>query len=220
VVQPNPTGEEGLGNVRWVQTKSPLFVVRKTNDSKMSSRRKQPPQTGDDPFLEDPNAKAFGASAFNLTQLDWNNGGKLLADAKDPESESPSFKELNETIVYADSMEEAARVDCCSISDVLKRFAQNCGIDSNFQRQTKEKAGKMPLPRRKNLLSRIRNKKKHPKDKGEYGNLIDHEDDEAVRGEMKGVRKAHVQLAYHNIRGKTTAKATQFTLLVNNKVCF
>jgi hypothetical protein len=206
--------------MRWVQTKSPLFVVRKTNDSKTLSRRNQPPQTGDDPFLENPNAKAFGASAFDLTQLDWNEGGKSLADAKDPESESPSFEELNKTIIYADSMEEAARVDCCLISDMLEGFAQNCGIDSNFQRQTKEKAGKMPSPRRKNLLSRIRNKKKHPKDKVEYGNLIDHNDDEAARGEMKGVRKAHVQLAYHNIRGKTTAKATQFTLLVDDEVCF
>ena len=70
------------------------------------------------------------------------------------------------------------------------------------------------------MLSTICNKKKHPKDKGEYGNLIDHNDDKAARGEMKGVQKAHVQLAYHNICGKTTAKATQLTLLVNNEVCF
>jgi len=40
-------------------------------------------------------------------------------------------------------MEEAAWVDCCSISDVLKGFAQNFGINSNFQWQLKEKAGKM-----------------------------------------------------------------------------
>ena len=127
-------------------------------------RRNQPPQTGNDPFLEDPNAKAFGASAFDLTQLNWNKGGKLLADAEDLESESPSFEELDKTIIYADSMEEA----------VLKGFAQNCGIDSNFKRQMKEKAGKMPSPQRKNMLSRIWNKKNHLEDKVECRNLIDH----------------------------------------------
>ena len=33
--------------------------------------------------------------------IDWNEGGKLLADVEDLESESPSFKELNKTIFYA-----------------------------------------------------------------------------------------------------------------------
>jgi hypothetical protein len=42
VVQPNPTDEEGLVNVRWVQMKSPLFIVRKTKESKTSLRRNHP----------------------------------------------------------------------------------------------------------------------------------------------------------------------------------
>jgi hypothetical protein len=37
---------------------------------------------------------------------------------------------------------------------------------------------------------------------------------------MKGVQKAQVQLAYQNMCGKAMAKATQFTLLVDDEVCF
>jgi hypothetical protein len=221
VVQPGPAGE-GPANVRWVQTSSPLFVTRKTNDdATSSSRRTLPPRSGK-ATLPDPKAKkAFDGCSFDLTQLDWNDCGKRsLADAiADPEeSESPSFDELNETIVYADSTEEAARVDCCSISDVLGGFAQDCGIDPNPNRAA---TSKVPSPRRKNLLSRIRNKKKHPNDKKvEYGNLVEDDDGDATREGTKGIRNAHVQLAYQNIRGKTTAKASQFTLLVDDEICF
>ncbi|KAL3786756.1 hypothetical protein ACHAW5_002957 [Stephanodiscus triporus] len=198
LVQPNPAGE-GPVNVRWVQTNSPLFVTRKTNDS--TSLRTRPPDSDD--LLLDPNAKTFNASAFDLPQLDWNEGKKSLADA----DQNPS-SELNETIVYADSM-EAARVDCCSISELLDGFAQNCGINSNSPWQAMETANNVPSPRRKNILSKIRKKKKKNL---EYGNLVD--------DDMKGIRKARVQLAYQNIRGKTTAKASQFALLVDDEICF
>ena len=42
--------------------------------------------------------------------------------------------------------EEAARVDCCSISDALGGFAQDCGIDPNPNRQTREKAATSKVP--------------------------------------------------------------------------
>jgi hypothetical protein len=68
---------------------SPFFVAGKTDDAETSSGRTQPPQSGDDPFSGDRNGKTFGVSVFDLPQLDWNKGGKSLADAEDPGSESP-----------------------------------------------------------------------------------------------------------------------------------
>ena len=185
------------------------------------TRTQPPPQSTH--FFDNACGTGFGLnlSAFDMTNLSLNNNveeGKSLAD--EPESESPSF-ELNETIVYADGPEDAP-MDCCGVSNAL------CGSDNMFEglvspcgnadsyRQDKERMNKVPSPRRKNLLSRLRNKKKKTKaSKVEYGNLDDDYDEKEA---MKGVKSAHVQLTKQNIRGKSMAAASQFALLIDDEM--
>lgn len=226
VVQPNL--DVGPVNTRWdVQTKSPLFVPRKSHNTLSSqSRRVQPFEPFENNSPGSSNVKSF--SAIDFTQLNWNEGGTSLVDAAGgSESENPSF-EFNE-IAYADSIDANKPTECCSIGDVLEGFVRNCGIELNSTGQ--EKTMQLPQltsPRRKNMFSKIRTTKTkknlNTNKKGEYGNLADDNDDdddsEGSRNEMKGVRPAHVQLAYQNIRGKSTTRATQFTLLVDDEVCF
>ncbi|KAL7535567.1 hypothetical protein ACHAXR_006577 [Thalassiosira sp. AJA248-18] len=223
----NADGEPG--NVRWFQTSTPLFVVDDNADEgsnmnggssflQLHSPRMQPPES--DNLFSEPDVKGFNTtSAFDMTQLD-----KSIIDAAE-ESDSPSF-ELNETIVYADSTEDV-QMDCCGVNNIalcggenmFEGLVRDCGNMDTF-RETKEKVNRVPSPRRKNLLSRLRNKGKKKskanKNKVEYGNL-DVEDEE--QEEVKGVRKAHVQLAYQNIRGRSKASASQFALLVDDEIC-
>ena len=150
----------------------------------------------------------------------------------DPDSENPSF-ELNETIVYADSTEEAQK-QCCTMSNLcgsdnmFEGLVQNC-VDVESHRQTKERVNKIPSPRRKNILERIRNKKKKNKlesTKMEYGNLDNDDDDgnsdsgEQKDEKVKGIRKAKVQLTFQNMRGQTLASAKQFALLMDDEISF
>ena len=193
------------------------------------TRTQPPPPLQSTHFFDNACGTGFGLnlSAFDMTNLSLNNNneeGKSLAD--EPESESPSF-ELNETIVYADGPEDAP-MDCCgvSVSNAL------CGSDNMFEglvspcgnadtyRQDKERVNKVPSPRRKNLLSRLRNKKKKTKASNtpsnvEYGNLDDDYDEKEA---MKGVKKAHVQLTKQHILGKSLAAAGQFALLIDDEM--
>lgn len=238
-------------NVRWVQTDSPLFVTKKQIDEHVddgvvkkdnvgtlpsssyhesrSSSRTKPPSSTDDDLLPNPDVKRFNnLSAFDMTNLE---GGLSLIDC-DPDSESPSF-ELNDTIVYADSTEEAQK-QCCTMSNLcgsdtmFEGLVQNC-IDIDSHRQMKERVNKIPSPRRKNLLERIRNKKKKNKldsMKNEYGNLGDdgeedkNNNDKQKEGKMKRIRKAKVQLTFQNMRGQTMASANQFALLMDDEISF
>ena len=241
--------ENGQTNVRWIQTDSPLFVTKKNMENINSNvkvidnsadgtsshlqfhspptRTQPPPPLQSTHFFDNACGTGFGLnlSAFDMTNLSLNNNneeGKSLAD--EPESESQSF-ELNETIVYADGPEDAP-MDCCGVSNAL------CGSDNMFEglvspcgnadsyRQDKERVNKVPSPRRKNLLSRLRNKKKKTKasntpSKVEYGNLDDDYDEKEA---MKGVKKAHVQLTKQNILGKSMAAAGQFALLIDDEM--
>jgi hypothetical protein len=194
------------------------------------SSRTQPPSNTDDDLLPNPDVKRFNnLTAFDMTNLE---GGLSLIDC-DPESESPSF-ELNDTIVYADSTEEAQK-QCCTMSNLcgsdtmFEGLVQNC-IDIDSHRQMKERVNKIPSPRRKNLLERIRNKKKKNKldnMKNEYGNLGDDceeniEDSNGRQKEekMKRIRRAKVQLTFQNMRGQTMASANQFALLMDDEISF
>ena len=247
VQKPSNINNEPI-NVRWVQTDSPLFVtkkliddqcgdgvVKKRNVGKVPSSyqefhppsRSQPPIKNDDELLPVPDVKRFNnLSAFDMTNLE---GGLSLIDC-DPESENPSF-ELNETIVYADSTEEAQK-QCCAMSNLcgsdnmFEGLVQNC-VDNETHRQTKERVNKIPSPRRKNILERIRNKKKKNKKlestQMEYGNLDDNDDHssgEQNEEKMKGIRKAKVQLTFQNMRGQTLASAKQFALLMDDEISF
>lgn len=200
--------------VRWFQTESPLFVVphdavgRANNDGESSSYlqfhspRMQPPQSDNIP---EPDVKAFGPSAFDMDQLE------------------TSYDELNETIVYADSLEDIATNNCCGVGDSICEnmfeglvSTVNCG-EVESQRQAKEKANKVPSPRRKKLLSRRRKKKK--KKNAVYGHLDEDNNDDEEQEAVKGVRNAHIRLAYQNIRGRSTARhANQFALLIEDEM--
>jgi len=226
-------------NVRWVQTDSPLFVTKKQIDEHVDdgvvkkdnvgtlpsssyhetrpSSRTQPPSNTDDDLLPNPDVKRFNnLTAFDMTNLE---GGLSLIDC-DPESESPSF-ELNDTIVYADSTEEAQK-QCCTMSNLcgsdtmFEGLVQNC-IDIDSHRQMKERVNKIPK-KKKNKLDNMKN---------EYGNLGDDceeniEDSNGRQKEekMKRIRKAKVQLTFQNMRGQTMASANQFALLMDDEISF
>ena len=225
--QSNIDGEESI-NVRWVHTDSPLFVTtnkdvnsdtpnvaaNKAGEAssylQFNSPRAQPEPTTVKGFND------LNQSAFDMSELSFIND--------DSESDGASF-ELNETIVYADDTEHA--LDCCSPMSALcgsenmfEGLVGNCG-NADSHRQEKERNNKVPSPRRKNLLSRLRNKKKKVKMLGkknvvEYGNL---DNDNEEHEEMKGVRKAHVQLTRQNILGgKSIAAASQFALLIDDEM--
>ena len=207
VVQPNL---EGGSDTRWVQTQSPLFVKRK---ALAPSQRTQPFE----PFTNSPGTNTESFTAIDFAHLKWGDmSGKALADATgSEEEENPSFDE----IPYTNTPQ------CCSIGDVFGEFAQNCGLDllnSSLQQQQAEVnclSPRLTSPRRKTLFSKIRKKTK--KNAYERANTGDDDDSDGPYDElMKGVRPAHVQLAYQNIRGKSIARATQFTPLVEDEVCF
>lgn len=198
VVQSNPEG--GESNTRWVQTTSPLFVKRKALAP--SQQKTQPFE----PFTNSPGANVESYTAIDFAHLKWGAmGGNALADA-------PSFDE----IPYTNTPQ------CCSISDVLGEFSQNCGLNllKLSLQQQQEKVNCLSPPRRKTLFSKIRKKTK--KNAYERANTDDDDDDsDGTYDEMmKGVRPAHVQLAYQTIRGKSLSRASQFTPLVEDEVCF
>lgn len=201
VVQPNPEG--GESDTRWVQTTSPLFVKRK---ALAPSQRTQ----SFEPFTNSPGTNTGSFTAIDFAHLKWGAvGGKSLADATGSEAENPSFDE----IPYTNTTQ------CCSISDVLGEFAQNCGLDllnSSLQQQQKEV--NCLSPRRKTFFSKIRKKMK--KNAYERANTDDDDYSDGTYDEMKGVRPAQIQLAYQHIRGKAISRATQFTPLVEDEVCF
>ncbi len=215
-------------NVRWVQTNSPLFVTKKKIDDKVGDVEvkmdTQPSDNNVDDLLPIPDVKRFSnTSALDMSKLE---GGLSLVD-NDPESESPSF-ELNETIVYADSTEEAQQ-QCCAVSNLCGSDTMFEGlvqkyVDIDYHRQTKERLNKIPSPRRKNILARIRNKKKKSRldsEKMEYGTLDDDDSSGMLKeGKIKGIRKAKVQLTFQNMRGQTLASATQFALLMDDEISF
>jgi len=238
--------EGGGGNnstdVRWVHTDSPLFVVKKNLDDAIGEADKgstdksaatnssylqlQSPRMPSSPIMPDPGVRGFSnnQSAFDMSVVEMDEEGF----------------ELNETIVYADSTEDAAG-ECCGIADAF------CGSENLFdglmsndgsiwekptpKSPTKEKRVRNPSPRRKNLLSRLRGKGKSKKNaksgsKGGdnknmeyYGNLDEDNEEREESNNMKGVRKAHVQLTYQNIRGQTMASANQFALLIDDEIC-
>lgn len=200
VVQTNP---EGGDDTRWVQTTSPLFVKRK---ALAPSQKTQPFE----PFTKSPGTNVGSFTAIDFAHLKWGDmGGNALADATGSE-ENPSFDE----IPYTNSPQ------CCSISDVLGDFAQNCGLDllnSSLQQQQKEV--NCLSPRRKTLFSKIRKKTKQ--NAYERANTDDDDDSDGPFDEtMKGVRPAHAQLLYQTICGKSMSRASQFTPLVEDEVCF
>lgn len=208
--------DEGVdtSNIRW-EVESPLFTVRKNGDVSDN------PNVGSSPYLQietpertqperlfpDPLVKGFDRTAFDFSQLDLNED--LSMDSEGGSLSDTSFN-LNETIVYADEMEAQAQNDCCTFDTfcadtMFEGLVSNCG-NVEAQRRTKEKVNKVPSPRRKNLLSRLRKgKKKKSKQSVEYGNLNDEE-----KETMKGIRKAHVQLAYQKFAGYSKAAATQY----------
>jgi len=201
VVQPNPEG--GESDTRWVQTTSPLFVKRK---ALAPSQRTQ----SFEPFTNSPGTNTGSFTAIDFAHLKWGDvGGKSLADATSSEAENPSFDE----IPYTNTTQ------CCSISDVLGEFAQNCGLDllnSSLQQQQKVNC---LSPRRRTFFSKIRKKTK--KNAHERANTDDDDYSDKTYDEMmKGVRPAQIQLAYQHIRGKAISRATQFTPLVEDEVCF
>eukprot|EP00579_Thalassiosira_antarctica_P012764 CAMPEP_0201908140 /NCGR_PEP_ID=MMETSP0903-20130614/335_1 /ASSEMBLY_ACC=CAM_ASM_000552 /TAXON_ID=420261 /ORGANISM="Thalassiosira antarctica, Strain CCMP982" /LENGTH=1352 /DNA_ID=CAMNT_0048442415 /DNA_START=186 /DNA_END=4244 /DNA_ORIENTATION=- len=241
VVQHQPgAGAEEPTNVRWVQTDSPLFVVKKNlddADAADDARRKNQGATAagessaylqlhsprPPPEMPAPEVKGFNnyLSAFDMSVME-----------DDSELDNPNF--LNGTIVYADSTEDdAPMLDCCGVTNGLcggenmfeGLVSGNCGNMESF-RQSKEKVNKIPSPRRKNLLSRLRNKGKSKKSTKasskkelEYGNLDEDQEEREESRSMKGVRKAHVQLTYQSIRGQTMASASQFSLLLDDEIC-
>lgn len=94
---------------------------------------------------------------------------------------------------------------------MFEGLVQNCGnFDSH--RQAKEKINKVPSPRRENLLKKLRMRRKKVKAQIDYGNL---DEDDEERNMMKGVRKAHVRLAYQNIYGQSVDSASQYCSLDN-----
>ena len=207
--QADANGEESV-NVRWQAMDSPLFVA--PNNA--------PPASGGSSYLQfhsprvQPPTEDHNTSAFDMTSLE----DSLL----DGDASIGSF-ELNETIVYADDTQNP--MDCCGATSafcgsesVFEGLVQTCGGDVDAFKQQKEKRNKIPSPRRKNLLSRLRKKGKKSKSKNkvEYGNLDDDEErEEASR--PKGVRRAHVQLARQKLVGSTSHN--QFALLLDDEIC-
>jgi len=217
---------------RWVQTDSPLFVVKKemhddaeakvvdtagccSSYLQFQSPRVQP----------EPTVKGFGTnlSAFDMSELSSANeevNNKSLVD-EDGGSESPSF-EINETIVYADVSTEENIMDCCGVSNALcgsenmfEGLVSDCG-NTDSQRQAKERVNKVPSPRRKNLLSRLRKKKNKAASVG-YANL-DEDIAEQVREEMRGVKSANLQRTKQAFVGTSMAQASMFALLVDDEI--
>jgi hypothetical protein len=123
-------------------------------------------------------------------------------------SDDPSYNP-NDTIVYADESE--AQTSCCGFDSfcadnvMFEGLVSNCGADPETQRLAKEKANKVPSPRRKNLLTRLRKGNKKNKDKVTYGTL-----DDGLKESMKGIKKAHVQLRKQNLYGKSVEAASQY----------
>jgi len=246
-------GSDKATDVRWVQTDSPLFVVKKTvrdadgavatvegRDGKgdaaetsylqLHSPRMQPPATEmPAPYCAEGPDNNIGRSAFDMS----------VVEMDDPAN---TGFEMNETIVYADSMEDAA-TDCCGIADALcgggNMFEGLMGdyggskkLDKPHAQRQKEKKDRNPSPRRRNLLSRLRGRGKGKKSSSKagknnekkmeyYGNLDEdnEEREESNCNTVGGVRKARVQLTYQNIRGQTMASANQFALLLDDEVC-
>ena len=157
-------------------------------------------------------------SELSSANEDVNN--KSLVD-EDGGSESPSF-EINETIVYADVSTEENIMDCCGVSNALcgsenmfEGLVSDCG-NTDSHRQAKERVNKVPSPRRKNLLSRLRKKKNKATSVG-YANL-DEDIAEQVREEMKGVKSATLQRTKQAFVGTSMAQASMFALLVDDEI--
>jgi hypothetical protein len=207
VVQRNGQDElsepPAIDNIRWAATNSPLFVIKK--DSSIIKKTQldwspypQGERTSPERLFPDP-LVAFDMSELN-TSISVSDDGSL--------SDDPSYNP-NDTIVYADETE--AQAACCGFDRfcadnvMFEGLVSNCGTDPATQRLTKEKANKIPSPRRKNLLSRLRKGGKKNKDKVSYGNLNDE-----VKESMKGIKKAHVQLRKQNLYGKSVEAASQY----------
>lgn len=208
VVQNSETnGLPVTDNIRWESTTSPLFVTKKGSGTQKTPLQCAPFSLTDraQPETLSPDPKGFAQTAFDMSEVDTSahvsDDGSL--------SDDPSYNP-NDTIVYADETE--AFDNCCGFDSfcadnvMFEGLVSNCGKDPQTQRQTKEKANKVPSPRRKNLLSRLRKGSKKNKDKVGYGNLIDNDNES-----MKGIRKAHVQLRKQNLRGKSVEAASQYT---------
>ena len=238
VVQHVPgAGAEEPTNVRWMQTDSPLFVLKKDikdsigadSEREMQENQGAVSAGGESSYLQiySPRIQPHNPKTLVSSMKAFSNSQPPAFDMypcveEDPESDT-SANLLDGTIVYADSLEDnGPMLDCCGVT------AAFCGGESMFEglvsgsyHQPKEKTKRAFSPRRKTLLSRLRNKKANSKkNKGgdrknvEYGNL----DEDKESCSMKGVRKAHVQLTYQNIRGQTMASANQFSLLLDDEV--
>ena len=205
--------EESVGgavrdNIRWETTTSPLFVVKKGAPAKKNPVEWSPyalsERTPPEKLFPDPLVKGFERTAFDMSELD--NSIQVSDDGS--LSDDPSYNP-NDTIVYADETE--AQSNCCGFDNfcadniMFEGLVSNCGPDSETQRQTKEKANKVPSPRRKTILSRLRKGNKKNKDKVMYGNLEDE-----TKESMKGIKKAHVQLRKQNLYGKSLEAASQY----------
>eukprot|EP00956_Cyclotella_meneghiniana_P000812 scaffold919_cov74-Cyclotella_meneghiniana.AAC.7 len=211
VVQNSDTNRQPItDNIRWESTTSPLFVTKKGSGTQKTPLQCAPFSLAERTQPEtlsslDPTVKGFVQTAFDMSEVDTSaqvsDDGSL--------SDDPSYNP-NDTIVYADETE--AFSNCCGFDSfcadnvMFEGLVSNCGEDPQAQRQTKEKANKVPSPRRKNLLSRLRKGSKKTKDKVGYGNLIDNDNET-----MKGIRKAHVQLRKQNLLGKSVEAASQYT---------
>jgi hypothetical protein len=196
-------------HIRWESTNSPLFVTKKSiPDAGQKTKVEWSPyppaeRTPPERLFPDPLVKGFDRIAFDMAQLDVSavslDDGSL--------SDDPSYNP-NDTIVYADETE--AQADCCAFDSfcadtMFEGLVSNCGVDSTTQRQTKEKSNKIPSPRRKTLLSRLRKGNKKNKEKVAYGNLDDDE-----KESMKDIKKAHIQLRKQNVYGLSVESASQY----------
>ena len=195
-------------NIRWESTTSPLFVVKKGTPAKKTQIEWSPyalsERTPPEKLFPDPLVKGFERTAFDMSELD-----KSVQVSDDGSlSDDPSY-DPNDTIVYADDTD--AQANCCGFDNfcadniMFEGLVSNCGPDSETQRQAKEKANKVPSPRRKNILSRLKKGSKRNKDKVIYGNLEDE-----TKESMKGIKKAHIQLRKQNLYGKSMEAASQY----------
>ncbi|KAL3799074.1 hypothetical protein ACHAWO_007414 [Cyclotella atomus] len=207
VVQRN--GEDGISgppvtdNIRWDATNSPLFVIKKGSSNIRKNQLEWSPypqgeRTPPERLFPDP------LVAFDMSELDTS----MNASDDGSLSDDPSYNP-NDTIVYAD--EADAQANCCGFDNfcadnvMFQGLVSNCSTDPDAQRLAKEKANKVPSPRRKNLLSRLRKGGKKNKEKVSYGNL-----DDEMKESMKDIKKAHVQLRKQNLYGKSVEAASQY----------
>jgi hypothetical protein len=201
-------GTQVTDHIRWESTASPLFVMKKGAPIQKTEVAWSPyppaERTPPERLFPDPLVKGFDQIAFDMSELD------VSANLSDEGSlsDDPSYNP-NDTIVYADESE--AQTSCCGFDSfcadnvMFEGLVSNCGADPETQRLAKEKANKVPSPRRKNLLTRLRKGNKKNKDKVTYGTL-----DDGLKESMKGIKKAHVQLRKQNLYGKSVEAASQY----------